>query len=244
MSCQEYRELLSAELDDELSAQEKESLLQHLSQCDACRGLRQRLQQMEKGFSYLPEAPPPPLRPRALPGPRPAGSAGAAALWSTLLIAAASAALVWWPKSGPVLDGAPLYLGAHTLQRQAPQEQAAVLSEFRSQPLYGRALPGRELAFEIQLDSHQQACEQLQLEVDYDYDNDGKVDRSEVYAPFQTDARDGWEVYRSQQGAYSHQGEIRDFTGGTVAVRLRNASGKLEFLQGASRLVLPYQLGG
>lgn len=248
MSCQPYQELLSIELDDELSQEEQDRLHQHLIDCPACRSLRQRFQQLEKGFAHLPEVAPPPLRPRAVASAPSVGYSGAAALWSTLLLAAACAALICWPANGPTYrpqsDGLALYLGHHSLQSQAPQQQATTISEFRSPPLFGRALPGRQLAFEIQLDSHEQACQNLQLEIEYDFDNDGKVDRSEVYDSFQTDAHEGWEAYRSQDGAYSYKGEMRDFTGGTVAVRLRNASGNLQFLQGPSRLVLPYQLGG
>lgn len=243
MSCQAFQELLSADLDDELSAEEKTSLEQHLADCPACRSLRQRLARMESGFAQLPEAPPPPLRPRPLPKPAAQGSAGVAAVWSAVLAAAACAALVLWPDSPPNANGVALYLSPQTLQAQPPaQQQAIAVSEFRSGRLYGQALRNRRLAFEIGLDSHQHACKDLQLEVDYDFDNDGKVDRSEVYAAFHTDAQDGWETYRSEDGGYSHQGEMRDFTGGTVAVRLRNASGELQMLQGTSKLVLPYRL--
>ncbi|MBS2035362.1 zf-HC2 domain-containing protein [bacterium] len=244
MSCAAYRELISAELDDELNPEEKASLKSHLAQCAACRSLRERLSLVEKGFARLPEVAPPPLRPRpTLATSNSRGSAGAAALWTTLLAAAACAALVFWPASKPSgSDGVALYLSPHSLQTDPPQEQAVGVSEFRSQPLYGQVLRNRELAFEIQLDSHQQACRDLRLEVDYDFDNDGKVDRSEVYSSFDTDSQDGWEVYRSGTAGYSHQGEARNFSGGTVSVRLRNANGELQMLQGRSKLILPYQL--
>ncbi|MBX3168717.1 MAG: zf-HC2 domain-containing protein [Candidatus Eremiobacteraeota bacterium] len=246
MSCAPFQELLSAALDGELNSAEQAQLDQHLADCSACRSLQERLRRLETGFAHLPEASPPPLRSRATIAPAPAkqgSAAGAAAIWSAVLAAAASAAVLFWNPTGPAPRGSELYFSSHQLLQQHPPEQRLAVSEFRSPPLHGKVLDHGQLAFEIHLDSHQRACKDLQLEVQYDFDGDGQVDRSEVYEAFDTDDKEGWEVYTRRHGPVSQQGEMKDFVGGTLACRLKNASGYLQLRQGNSRLVLPYHLG-
>lgn len=245
MTCEPFQEYLTAELDDELSVEEKARLDQHLAECAACRSLQGRLKRMEGGFAHLPVTAPPPLRARATVTPLPVrqgSNAGVAALWSTVLAAAACAAVFFWNPAGPTSGGSALYFGSHQLLHQHPQIEALAVSEFRSPPLNGKVLAKGQLAFEIHLDSDHRACKDLQLEVEYDFDGDGKVDRSETYAGFDTDDRDGWEVYTHRHGPISEQGEMKDFEGGTVACRLKNASGDVQLLQGNSKLVLPHRL--
>lgn len=245
MNCIPFQELLTGALDGDLSAAEQTRLEQHLAECAECRALQKRLERLETGFAHLPEAPPPPLRPRATVTPLPSkpGSAVlATAIWSSLLTAAACAAVLLWNPLRPAAEGSELYFGAHQLLHQHPEQQALAVSEFRSAPLHGKLLERSQLAFEIHLDSDHQACKDLQLEVDYDFDGDGRVDRSEVYAGFDTDDRDGWEIYTHRHGPVTQQGEMQDFAGGTVACRLKNASGEVQLLQGNSKLVLPHRL--
>ncbi len=245
MSCAPFQELLTASLDDELSAEEQVQLEQHLLDCSACRSLQQQLKRMESGFAHLPERTPPPLksRPAAISLPAKGNSAvGVTTAWLALLAAAACAAVSFWSPTGFRPKGSELYLCANQLQHTHPQQEALAVTEFRSPPLSGRAVVSGQLAFEIHLDSDSQACKNLQLEVDYDFDGDGKIDRSETYASFNTDDRDGWEIYTHQHGPFSQQGEMRDFTGGTVACRLKNASGKVQVLQGHSKLILPHEI--
>lgn len=245
MSCAPFQELLSASLDNELNSEEEEQLEQHLEQCAACRALQQRLSRLEAGFAHLPEVAAPPLRPRAVSA-LPAKSPSAAlptALWSLVLAAAACAAITLWNPVAPAGGGSELYFGANQLLRQRPAAQELAVSEFRSQPLHGPCLAQGALNFEIHLDSDSHPCKDLQLEVDYDFDGDGKVDRHEVYAAFDTDAQDGWEVYTHGRGLLSQQGAMKDFSGGTIACRLKNANGEVQLLQGESRLVLPHRLG-
>ena len=243
MSCAPFQELLTASLDDELSAEKQTQLEQHLAECSACRSLQQRLKRLEAGFAHLPEVAPPPLKPRpalaSLPA-KPRSAAGATAIWAVLLTAAACAAVAFWnpTRSG----GSALYLSSHQLQHQHPHQEALAASEFRSPPLHGKAVAHSQLLFEIHLDSDSHPCKDLQLEVDYDFDGDGKVDRSETYASFDTDDHDGWEVYTDHRGPLEQQGEMRDFTGGTVACRLKNASGDVQVLQGNSKLILPHDI--
>lgn len=245
MSCEPFQEFLAAELDGELSAEEKVQLELHLTECAACRSLQERLQRMEAGFAHLPEAAPPPLRARPTVTPLPTkegSSVGVAALWSTVLAAAACAAVVLWNPANLNSGGSELYFGAQQLLHQPPQEQALSAGEFRSPPLQGKVSGKGQLAFEIHLDSDHRPCRDLQLEVEYDFDGDGQVDRKEVYAAFDTDGQEGWEVYTHRHGPISEQGEMRDFDGGTVACRLKNASGDVQLLQGNSKLVLPHRL--
>jgi len=250
VSCTPFQELLSAELDGDLSEAEALQLQQHLSECAACRALQQRLAQMESGFAHLPEAPPPALRPRLanLPTPTKSDSAGpTGALWASLLAAAACAAvLTWTPQTPPPAEsqGVALYLAPHTLQAQPPPATPLALTEFHSGPLHGSFLPNRRLEFELHLDSHQRACKQLHLEVEFDFDGDGQVDRSEAYGTFDTDSQDGWQIYTQNQGPSINSGELRDFTGGTVSARLKDASGDVQVLSGSSKLVLPYRFTG
>ena len=243
MSCTAFQELLTADLDGELSPDEQDQLEQHLAECAACRSLQERLERLDKGFAHLPEASPPPLRPRSTVTPLPAkpeSSAAATAIWGVLLAAAACAAVTLWTPTRA--RGTALYLSSHQLQHQHPHEEALAVSEFRSPPLHGKAVVHGQLSFEIHLDSDNHPCKDLQLEVDYDFDGDGAVDRSETYASFDTDGRDGWEVYTHNRGPLTQQGEMRDFSGGTVACRLKNASGAVQVLQGYSRLVLPHHI--
>lgn len=245
MSCLPFQELLSAKLDDELNPEEKSQLEQHLAGCGACRSLQARLQAMETGFAHLPEVAPPPLRPRANVHPLPArqgSSVGVTAIWSTILAAAACAAVLSWTPAPATSSGSELYLGSRQLLHQPPLQQSLAVGEFRSPPLRGKVLGDARLAFEIHLDSDHRPCRDLQLEVDYDFDGDGRVDRSEVYATFDTDDRQGWQVYTHKSGAVSQRGEMRDFVGGTVACRLKNASGEVQVLQGNSKLILPHRL--
>ena len=248
MNCAPFQELLSAELDGELSQAEQEQLQQHLAECPACRSLRLRLEHMESGFAQLPEAPPPSLRSKVatLPIPAkstPAGPAGV--LWAALLAAAACAALLSWPQqSPPAAHGVALYLAPHTLQVQPPPVSALAVSEFHSGPLHGRHLHNQKLGFELHLDSHQHVCKELHLEIEFDFDGDGKVDRREAYRPFNTDGEEGWEVYSEDGGPHSQEGEMRDFTGGTISAHLKNASGDVQVLSGSSKLVLPYRFVG
>ena len=245
MSCEPFHDLLSAALDDELSPEESTRLEEHLLQCSACRALKDRLERMESGFAQLPEVAPPPLRPRpvvtSLPL-KPASAVPATAIWSVLLAAAACAAVTFWKPQA--LSGSDLYLSSQQLTPASPQPQEGpALSEFRSPPLHGKLLAQGELHFEIHLDSDSHPCKDLQLQVEYDFDGDGKVDRSETYGSFDTDGKDGWEVYTHGRGVLSQQGAMKDFTGGTVACRLKNASGEVQVLQGHSKLVLPHRLG-
>lgn len=245
MSCAPFHELLTAALDDDLSPEETNQLENHLAECPACRALEERLNRLESGFRHLPEVAPPPLRPRSVVTRLPekqASGAAVTAVWSVLLAAAACAAVTLWnPQSQ---GGSDLYLSRQQLTHQVPQpEEGLALSEFRSAPLRGKFLAQAELRFQIHLDSDSHPCKDLQLEVDYDFDGDGKVDRKETYASFDTDNKDGWEVYTHGHGALTHEGAMRDFTGGTVSCRLKNASGQVQFLQGDSKLTLPHRLG-
>lgn len=245
MSCTPFQELLTGCLDGELSQEEEAQLEQHLAECAGCRSLQNRLERLETGFAQLPQVAPPPLKPRSAASTLPlkqSSSAGVAALWSAILVAAACAAVLVWKPARPQPGGSALYFSSNQLQHKPPNQETLVVSEFRSAPLHGKALVRGQLAFEIHLDSDSQACKDLQLEVDYDFDGDGQVDRSETYAAFSTDDRDGWEIYTHQHGRLSQQGEMRDFTGGTVACRLKNASGNVQMLQGNSKLVLPHQI--
>ena len=245
MSCAPFQELLSASLDNELNSEEEEQLEQHLEQCAACRALQQRLSHLESGFRHLPQVAAPPLRPRpavSALAAKPSFAALPTTLWSLVLAAAACAAVTLWNPVSPG-GGSELYFGSNQLLHQRPATQALAVSEFRSQPLHGPCLTQATLNFEIHLDSDSRPCKNLQLEVDYDFDGDGKVDRHEVYAAFDTDAQDGWEVYTHGQGLLSQQGAMKDFRGGTIACRLKNANGEVQLLQGESRLVLPHRLG-
>jgi anti-sigma factor RsiW len=51
--CEEIRELLSAKLDNELSAEESRVLAEHLSACASCRRELERLDRVWKGLSAL-----------------------------------------------------------------------------------------------------------------------------------------------------------------------------------------------
>ncbi|MBN9416061.1 MAG: zf-HC2 domain-containing protein [Candidatus Eremiobacteraeota bacterium] len=245
MSCSPFHELLTGALDGELDAEETARLELHLAECSACRALKTRLERLDAGFSHLPQAAPPPLRPRAVvtPLPEKTGSAPAAtAIWSVLLAAAACAAMTFW--NPQAVGGSELYLSSNQLAHQSPPAgESPALNEFRSAPLHGKLMAQAELHFEIHLDSDSHPCKDLQLQVDYDFDGDGRVDRSETYASFDTDGKDGWEVYTQGRGALSHQGAMRDFTGGTVSCHLKNASGEVQYLQGNSKLILPHRLG-
>lgn len=250
MSCTPFQELLSAELDGDLSQAEQGQLRQHLSQCAACQSLRQRLGHLQTGFGHLPEVTPPALRSPVTPLPLPASkapsSAPVAALWLSLLAAAACLAVLSWPQNSSPGDGqgVALYLAPHTLQTSPPQTSSLAHFEFQSGPLYGRALPDRKLEFAIHLDSHQRACKELHLEIEFDFEGDGKVDRREAYAPFSTDGQEGWEIYTHEHGLPTEQGELRDFTGGTISARLKNVVGEVHLLSGSSKLVIPYRFAG
>ncbi|MGI5963368.1 MAG: zf-HC2 domain-containing protein [Lawsonibacter sp.] len=58
-SCEEYEQLLSAQLDGELSQEDEVRLKEHLTECPACRELEMELQQIHAAFPELEELSPP-----------------------------------------------------------------------------------------------------------------------------------------------------------------------------------------
>ena len=234
MSCDDFAELISAQIDGELDAAEGEQLEAHLRDCQTCQRLQQRMQQLNQGLAQLPEVAPPPLKVTPLPAPRKVRR------WLAAAAAVAACIGLYFYSLPP--DGTTLYLGdSCQLVTHAPQEKTVAIQVFESHPLHCSKHNADELRFELYLDSHSHACKDLQLEVRYDFDGDQKVDRVEVYRHFATDNKDGWEVYSQAQGLDSVQGEMRDFTGGRVTARLLNAPPDLKVLEGRSRLTLPYR---
>ena len=94
-------ELISADIDGELAFAEEPLLQGHLSQCNDCSRLRERLRRLETGFAQLPVRLPPRLRRR--PG------------WIWFALAATAAALTFslWRVQAPAaqlaLESGPLY---------------------------------------------------------------------------------------------------------------------------------------
>lgn len=62
MKCEDVLELISASLDDELTAQQEAQLQAHLDQCGKCRALREELLGLREGCGQLEAAPPPALK--------------------------------------------------------------------------------------------------------------------------------------------------------------------------------------
>jgi hypothetical protein len=237
MTCNESTELISAQLDDELSKLELELLNSHLEDCSYCQQLQQKLQKLATGFAQLPEYSPPPLRqvpPLWLTSRR--RSFGPLLGAFTAVGAAIAACFMFLgPKTVPESNILFLVDGSK-LSSSAPGEKQLGPQDFSTSPLYGTA---GKLEFELLVDSQLQSCKALQLELDYDFDGDGKVDRTERYRPFATDSAVGWESYSNQIGLESSQGEMQDFKGGRLMARLINAPANLKILQGKSKIVVP-----
>jgi hypothetical protein len=224
-------ELLSADLDGELSEAEQKTLQEHLLECSHCRRLQQQLGSLEKGFGQLPEFAPPALK---LTNPAKAGRHRA---WG-LLATAAAAGLAWVLWDGFDSKKGRYYLHeGGTLAASAPASKSLAHREFELSVATGRV---ESLQFEIHVDSHLRACQGLHLEVAYDFEGDGKVDRVEQYASFDTDAQEGWQVYASQSPPLSSQGEMRPFKGGKVTARLKNAHDGVQVKLGPSHLIFGY----
>jgi hypothetical protein len=232
MKCTEMVELISAQIDNELSPAEADLLNGHLQTCPRCQTLKQRMQQINSGLSKLPEVEPPSLRPRSLPKAPVQGLRFRRPLALAASLAASIALYWFWPRTQPIT----LYLAEGSqLSSAAPQEAQMAIQTFQSQPLYGK---GGELQFELLIDSQSKPCKDLQLEIAYDYDGDGKADRTELYRPFSTDSQKGWERYSQTIGLQSSQGQVQDFKGGRLTAHIKNATPDLNILQGKSRLIL------
>jgi hypothetical protein len=226
-------ELMSAQIDGELTPAERQQLDSHLRECDDCSLLQQQLRRLESGFARLPEQAPPRLRSRSGRSP-----------WMAYGLAAAAAAVLLslW-RYGPAESS--LYFTTGRLHPQAGEVRSASLTAFQSGPLYGKLPEGSQSTrFELHLDSQDQPCSDLRLELAYDFEGDGTVDRHEFYQPFATDGRPGWQVLSDQVGLQEVRGQMRDFQGGKITATLRNAPAHLLILEGKSRLLPPHQWSG
>lgn len=110
-----------------------------------------------------------------------------------------------------------------------------------SPPLWGARESRGEPSLSFQLDAGEVASRTVEASVEYDFDGDGSSDRVEKYQPVQVDGRSGWERFRP---AFAEtKGELRDFQGGRVILRLASpqVGPPLELSGSPGELVLPYR---
>lgn len=105
---------------------------------------------------------------------------------------------------------------------------------------------GGALAFAIPVDAGAHIGDGIQFRLSYDFDGDGKVDRSETFQWFGTDAGPGQEIYSSvgSRMIASTGSAMRDLANGSVKVELWRANGEgdvvLETNSAASFVKLPF----
>ncbi len=103
------------------------------------------------------------------------------------------------------------------------------------------------LGFNLPLDAGREVADQVRLLVSYDFNGDGKVDRTELYDTFSTDASVGWENYNSGNAKLlsSTGSAMQDMKNGSVKVDLWRINGQgdnisLQTDSASSSVTLPY----
>jgi hypothetical protein len=87
------------------------------------------------------------------------------------------------------------------------------------------AFDGGALAFNVPVDAGSSVADGLQFRVSYDFDGDGKVDRTETYDWYATDAGIGYENYSTSKLIASTGKAMADLKDGSVKVELWRANG-------------------
>lgn len=245
MDCQTAFELLSAQLDGELSANEEAELNAHLEGCPKCQQRREQFGQLEQSLRALPlpEATPPAFH-------RPQPEAGTVLdlgekrkpsrvpFWA-LTTAACLMFTVGLFAPQPQVP-VRLYLqGDANLSPQRPTRDVCRVQTFRSGPIHGEMLAEGGTEFSLLLDAGESSIEPIHLEVHYDFDGDGQSDRIERYRTLALDDTPGWQEYHHRLGLESAQGEMLAFRGGTVSAILSGQT-PVQVHQGASYIHVPH----
>ncbi|MDQ0314756.1 glycosyl hydrolase [Amorphus orientalis] len=87
------------------------------------------------------------------------------------------------------------------------------------------AYDGGALDFQLPVDAGTSIADSARLKVSYDFNGDGTVDRTELYDYLPTDAGNGFELYRADQGQSSATGAFQEFQNGSVKLELWNSIG-------------------
>lgn len=108
--------------------------------------------------------------------------------------------------------------------------------------LWGQLEYGEAFYLSFQVDAEEQTGAEVTADVSYDFDGDGTIDREEHYSPAKLDARKGWE--RFTPALESSRGDFAPFEGGSVKVTLSVSGVPLERIKISGtpgELVLPYR---
>ena len=140
-----------------------------------------------------------------------------------------------WYTSRLYLKSEELHLEARRTVRPAEFDK---IKQWQSPPLWATYHPGDESALTVQLDSEEPEVQTVQVIVEFDFDSDGKIDRTEVYQPFELNLYKGWERFRPKVDHV--EGDFQNFDGGTVRLTME-ATGVIKTSGTPGEMVLPYR---